>query len=75
MSFDPDEMLERFRERAKAARDRPLPPVTGEGRKELVRQREIDFTDYSIIGSAEWSVDDGFLVLRVDMRPPEPEAP
>ena len=71
MSFDPDAMLQRFRERAQAARERPLPPVTGEGRKEFLRQREVDFADFSILGAAEWSVDEGFLVLRIDMRPPE----
>jgi hypothetical protein len=70
VSFDPGEMIDRFRERAQAARDRPLPPVTGEGRTALVRQRETDYTDFSIIGAAEWSIDEGFLVLRIDMRPP-----
>ena len=71
MSFDPDSMLERFRDRARAARDRPLPPVTGEGRKAFMAQRETDYTDFTLIGSAEWSVDEGFLVLRIDMRPPD----
>ncbi len=71
MSFDPDEMIERFRDRARAARDRPMPPVTGEGRTAFMRQRENDFADFSMIGSAEWSAQDGFLVLRIDMRPPE----
>ena len=70
MAFDPDGMLERFRERARAARDRALPPVTGEGRKEFLAQRDTDFTDFTLIGAAEWSVDEGFLVLRIDMRPP-----
>ena len=69
-AFDPAEMIARFRDRAAAARDRALPPVTGEGRRELMKQREIDYTDYSIVGAAEWVVEDGFLVLRVDMRPP-----
>ena len=63
-------MLTRFRDRAAAARDRALPPVTGEGRKELMRQRETDYTDFAMIGAAEWAVEEGFLVLRIDMRPP-----
>jgi len=70
MAFDPDELLTRFRDRAAAARDRALPPVTGEGRKELMRQRETDYTDFAMIGAAEWAVEEGFLVLRIDMRPP-----
>ncbi len=70
MAFDPDAMLDRFRNRARAARDRALPPVTGEGRKAFTEQRETDYTDFTLIGAAEWSIDDGFLVLRIDMRPP-----
>jgi hypothetical protein len=70
MAFDPDEMVGRFKARAKAARERALPPVAGEERKAFLRQQEMDYTDYSIIGAAEWSVDEGFLVLRIDMRPP-----
>ena len=74
MAFDPDEMIARFRDRAKAARDRSLPPVAGEERKLFQRQREVDFADFSMLGAAEWSVDNGFLVLRIDMRPPDAEA-
>ena len=71
MSFDPDEMIQRFRARARAARSRSLPPVAGEERKAFLRQQETDYTDYALIGAAEWSVDEGFLVLRIDMRPPD----
>lgn len=70
MAFDVDAMLQRFRERAEAAKKRNLPPVGGEERQLFLRQQQIDFTDYSIIGAAQWSVDDGILVLKVDMRPP-----
>jgi hypothetical protein len=68
-AFDPDAMLQRFRDRAAATRDRALPPVTGEGRKAFMAQREVDFTDYALVGAAEWAIEDGFLVLRIDMRP------
>jgi hypothetical protein len=63
-------MIERFRDRAEAVRKRPLPPVAGEERTKFVRQAQIDFQDFAVIGDATGSVEDGVLVLRVDLRPP-----
>jgi hypothetical protein len=68
-SFDPDAMIARFRERAHAVKQRPLPPVAGEERAQFVRQAQVDFRDFAIIGDAAATVEDGFLVLRVDLRP------
>jgi hypothetical protein len=67
--LDVDAMLTRFRERAAAVRKRPLPPVAGEERQAFLAQANTDFMDFAIIGDAEGSVDDGFLVLRIDLRP------
>jgi hypothetical protein len=64
-----DAMLERFRERAAAVKDRPLPPVAGEERQRFVEQAERDFQDFAIIGDATWEFDDGVLTLRVDLKP------
>lgn len=69
--FDVDEMISRFKERAAAVKRRPLPPVAGEERAQFVRQAQIDFRDFAIVGDAVGSVEDGILVLRVDLRPPE----
>jgi len=60
-------MLERFRERAQAVRDRPLPPVAGPDRQRFVEQAQLDFQDFAIIGDASWAFDDGVLTLRVDL--------
>jgi len=68
-SFDPQDLVERFRERAAAVRRRQIPPVEGEARREFIRQAEIDFRDFAIIGDADAVLDDGVLVLRVDLRP------
>jgi hypothetical protein len=68
-TLDVDAMIRRFRDRAEAVRSRPLPPVAGEERVKFVRQAEIDFQDFAIVGDAEGSVEDGVLVLRVDLRP------
>lgn len=70
-SLDVDAMVQRFRDRAQAVKNRTLPPVAGEERMQFIRQAEIDFQDFAIIGDAEGSIEDGFLVLRVDLRPPE----
>ena len=69
--LDVDAMLQRFRERAHAVKQRPLPPVAGDERAHFIKQAELDFMDYAIIGDAEWSLDDGVLTLRVDLRPKE----
>ncbi|MGH9244744.1 MAG: hypothetical protein ACRD29_10590 [Acidimicrobiales bacterium] len=69
--FDVDAMIKRFRERAEAVRNRPLPPVAGEERVQFVRQAQVDYQDFAIIGDARGTLEDGVLVLRVDLRPPE----
>ena len=70
-SLDVEAMIERYRDRAQAVRNRPLPPVAGEERMRFIRQAELDFQDFAIIGDAEATIEDGVLVLRVDLRPPE----
>jgi hypothetical protein len=73
-SFDPNEMIARYKERAAAVRRRPLPPVAGEERQHFIEQMQVDFQDFAIIGDAEASIEDGVLVLRVDLRPQEPKS-
>jgi hypothetical protein len=70
-AFDVDEMLARFRERAAAVKKRPLPPVAGAERQAFLSQANIDFQDFAIIGDAAGTIEDGILVLRVDLRPPD----
>jgi hypothetical protein len=67
VSLDVDAMLQRFRERAKAVKQRPLPPVAGEERQHFIAQAQLDFQDFAIIGDARGSIEDGVLVLRVDL--------
>ena len=64
-----NEMIARFRERAAAVKQRPLPPVAGAERTHFIEQAKIDFQDFAIIGDAEGVIEDGVLVLRVDLRP------
>ncbi|MXY77574.1 MAG: hypothetical protein F4Y40_10950 [Acidimicrobiia bacterium] len=65
--FDIDAMLERFRNRAEAVRQRPLPPVAGEGRRAFIEQAETDYTDFALVGGAVWSVEEDHLVLRIPL--------
>jgi hypothetical protein len=69
--FDVEAMIARYRERATAVRRRPLPPVEGEQRKAFIEQANLDFMDFAIIGDAAGTIEDGVLVLRVDLRPPD----
>jgi hypothetical protein len=68
--FDPAAMIERFRSRASAVRSRGIPPIEGPERKRFVAQAQVDFMDYAMLGDAEASIEDGILILRVDLRPP-----
>jgi hypothetical protein len=67
--LDIDAMLQRFQDRAHAVRNRPLPPVAGEERARFIEQAQRDFQDFAIIGDATGTIEDGVLVLRVDLRP------
>jgi hypothetical protein len=67
--FDPAAMITRFRERAEAVRRRGLPPVEGPERQQIIRQMQLDFQDFAMLGDATASLEDGILTLRVDLRP------
>ena len=59
----------RFRARAEAVRNRGLPPIEGPDRQRFIEQARTDFMDYAMLGDAEATIEDGVLVLRVDLRP------
>ena len=65
--LDVDAMLTRFRDRAGAVRDRPMPPVAGPQREQFVRQAQLDFQDYALISDAAWEFVDGVLTLTIDL--------
>jgi hypothetical protein len=66
--FDVDEMLVRFRERAESVKRRNLPPVGGDERAQFVRQAQLDYQDFAMVGDADAELVDGILTLRVDLR-------
>jgi len=67
--LDIEAMLQRFRERAAAVRNRNLPPIGGDERKMFLEQAQNDFQDFAIIGDSEGNLEDGILTLKVDLRP------
>jgi hypothetical protein len=68
-TLDVDAMIKRFRDRAAAVKQRPLPPVAGEERQRFIQQAQDDYLDFAIIADADAELEDGVLVLRVDLRP------
>jgi len=75
VSFQPDEMIQRFKERAAAVKRRPLPPVAGDERQMFIAQAQTDFQDFAMIGDASAEIQDGILVLRIDLRPDSAKKP
>jgi hypothetical protein len=65
--LDVEEFLNRYRERAEAVRERGIPPLEGEARRSFVESMELDYMDYTLVGSATWAVEDGHLVLRIPL--------
>ncbi|MEY2762425.1 MAG: hypothetical protein RLZZ16_89 [Actinomycetota bacterium] len=74
-AFDPTEMIARFKERAAAVKRRPLPPVAGDERQMFIAQAQTDFQDFAMIGDASAEIQDGILVLRIDLRPDSAKKP
>lgn len=68
-TLDVDAMITRFKERAHAVKQRPLPPVAGDERQAFIAQAKTDYQDFAIIGDADAELVDGILTLRIDLRP------
>ena len=66
--FDPEAMVQRFKERAQAVKSRPLPPVAGPDKKRFIERAQVDFMDFAMIGDATATLEDGVLTLRIDLR-------
>jgi hypothetical protein len=67
-NLDTEAMIKRFQDRAAAVKKRDLPPIGGEERQRFIAQAQTDFQDFAIIGDSTATLEDGFLVLRIDLR-------
>lgn len=64
--FDPQAMIERFRNRAAAVKKRNLPPVGGDERQQFIDQAEADYMDFAIIGDATAELEGNTLTLKIN---------
>ena len=69
--FDVEAMVTRFRERATAVRSRGMPPIEGADRRRFLERMQLDYQDFAMLADATGTIEDGVLVLRVDLRPPD----
>lgn len=64
-SFNTDDFLTRYKERAEAVKKRSIPPVGGEDRVAFINQAEIDYLDFSLIASSIIEVSDTEIILKI----------
>lgn len=64
MDFNVEEFIERYKERAKAVKNRSIPPVGGDDRLAFIKQAETDFQDFMIIADSEFNVEEEYLVFK-----------
>ena len=64
MSFNIEEFINRYKERAEAVKNRSIPPVCGDDRIAFIKQAETDFQDFMIIADSEFTVEKDYLVFK-----------
>ena len=64
MSFNVEEFINRFKDRASAVKERPMPPIGGDERMQFMKQAELDYQDYMIISDSEFEVTDEYLIFK-----------
>ena len=64
MSLNVEDLLDRYKERAEAVKNRSIPPVGGDDRMAFVKQAEIDYQDFMIIADSEVEITEEYLILK-----------
>jgi hypothetical protein len=64
MSFNIEEFQKRFKERADAVKNRPMPPIGGDERLAFIKQAEKDYQDYMIITDSEFEITEEYLIFK-----------
>ena len=64
MTFNIEEFQIRFKERAEAVKNRPMPPIGGDERLAFIKQAEKDYQDYMIISYSEYEITDDYLIFK-----------
>lgn len=68
MSLNVEELLDRYKERAEAVKNRSIPPVGGDDRMAFVKQAEIDYQDFMIIADSEVEITEEYLILKFKLN-------
>ena len=68
MSLNVEELLDRYKERAEAVKNRSIPPVGGDDRMAFVKQAEIDYQDFMIIADSEVEITEEYLVFKFKLE-------
>ena len=66
-SFNTDDFIARYKERAEAVKKRSIPPVGGEERAAFIKQAEFDYLDYSLVASSEIEISDTEMILKITL--------
>ena len=64
MSFNVDEFISRYKERAEAVKKRSIPPVGGDDRMAFIKQAESDYQDFMMIADSEIEITDDYLIFK-----------
>ena len=64
MTFNIEEFQIRFKERAEAVKNRPMPPIGGDERLAFIKQAEKDYQHYMIISDSEYEITDDYLIFK-----------
>ena len=64
MSFNVDDFLNRYKERAEAVKKRSIPPVGGDDRMAFIKQAESDYQDFMMTADSEIEVTEEYLIFK-----------
>ena len=64
MSFNVDEFIIRYKERAEAVKKRSIPPVGGDDRMAFIKQAESDYQDFMMIADSEIEITEEYLIFK-----------
>jgi hypothetical protein len=64
MSFNVDEFISRYKERAEAVKKRSIPPVGGDDRMAFIKQAESDYQDFMMIADSEIEITEDYLIFK-----------
>ena len=63
-----NDLIGRFEERAEAVKKSGMPPLEGEMRRQWIKQKEYDYMDFAMLGDATGTLEEGILLIRVDLN-------